>query len=42
LRLESGIIGKAKKAHEDFYQLVDSLWKREFYPFTTKPLERDE
>lgn len=25
-------------AHENFYKIVDSIWKREFYPFTTKPL----
>lgn len=28
----------APKAHADFYRLVDELWKREFYFFTTKPL----
>jgi hypothetical protein len=38
LRLALGDIGNAQKAHADFYELVDNLWKREYYPFTTKPL----
>ncbi len=28
----------AQNAHRDFYALVDRLWPREFYPFTTHPL----
>lgn len=28
----------AGKAHGKFYELIDSLWKREYYPFTTKSL----
>lgn len=38
LRLETGIEGRAEKTHQDFYQLVDQIWERKFYPFTTKPL----
>lgn len=38
LRLARGSESKAGRAHEEFYKLVDSFWKREFYPFTTKPL----
>lgn len=28
----------AVDAHRDFYELVHSLWPREFWPFTTQPL----
>ncbi len=28
----------AQEAHRDFYELVDQLWERGFYPFTTLPL----
>jgi hypothetical protein len=34
--------GDAKRAHDEFYRLVDSLWKREYYPFTSKPLDKQE
>jgi serine/threonine protein kinase len=30
--------GSAKKAHTEFYELVDKLWPREYYSFTTHPL----
>lgn len=30
--------GSAKKAHTEFYQLVDKLWPREYYAFMTHPL----
>ncbi|MFH0878047.1 MAG: hypothetical protein V1863_07505 [Candidatus Omnitrophota bacterium] len=42
LRLAHGSESNAKKAHTTFYKLIDSLWKREFYPFTTKPLGKNE
>jgi len=38
LQLARGSESKADRAHARFYELVDSLWKREYYPFTTKPL----
>lgn len=38
LRLARGSESNAKRAHSQFYELVDLLWKREYYPFTTKPL----
>lgn len=28
----------AKVAHQLFYELIDRLWERKFYPFTTQPL----
>lgn len=34
LDLAEGNQGNTKRVHEQFYQLVDGLWKREFYPFT--------
>jgi hypothetical protein len=37
-RLSTRAMSRAERAHEEFYELADSLWKREFYPFTTKPL----
>jgi len=37
-RLARGVDGDAKRAHKKFYELVDALWKREYYPFTTEPL----
>ncbi|OGI26166.1 MAG: hypothetical protein A3J76_01820 [Candidatus Moranbacteria bacterium RBG_13_45_13] len=37
-RLARGSESNAERAHFQFYQLVDSLWKRGYYPFTTKPL----
>lgn len=36
--LADGREGDAKRAHKNFYELIDSFWKKEFYPFTTKPL----
>lgn len=36
--LADGREGDPQAAHENFYKIVDSIWKREFYPFTTKPL----
>jgi hypothetical protein len=38
--LASGRIGDALKAHGDFYELVDLIWKRGFRPYTTHPLRR--
>lgn len=39
LKLARGnMSGGAKKAHEDFYEIVDRTWEREFYPFTVEPL----
>ncbi len=38
VRLAQGKEGRSIQAHQQFYELVDSLWKREFYAFTTKPL----
>jgi hypothetical protein len=38
LRLALGSESNAERAHAKFYELTDALWKREFYPFTTKPL----
>ena len=38
LRLADGRINQAYEAHKQFYTLVDELWKREFYPFTSHPL----
>lgn len=38
LRLARGSESNTERAHKSFYELIDSLWKREFYPFTTKPL----
>lgn len=39
LKMARGKVSDAKKAHETFYKKVDKTWKREFYPFTAKPLE---
>lgn len=38
LRLARGSESNAERAHAKFYELIDSLWKREFHPFATKPL----
>lgn len=38
LRLASHHESNAERAHQQFYEIVDALWKREYYPFTTKPL----
>ncbi len=38
VQLAHGRETRAEKAHENFYKIVDSLWKREFYPFTVHPL----
>lgn len=32
--LARGKENSAERAHSEFYNLIDSLWKREFYPFT--------
>jgi len=37
-RLANGNESDALRAHRDFYEIVDRLWKREYYPFTTKTL----
>jgi serine/threonine protein kinase len=42
LRLAQGKERITERAHAEFYKLVDSLWERKFYPFTTKPLEITE
>jgi len=36
--LATGGQWSASRAHAEFYAVVDQLWKREFYPFTTLPL----
>lgn len=36
LDLARGAESDAERAHREFYELVDALWPREFYPFTTK------
>jgi len=38
LRLARGGESNAERAHDKFYELIDSLWKREFYPFKTHKL----
>lgn len=38
LWLAKGGTSNAKEAHQRFYEVVDSIWPREFYSFTTKPL----
>ena len=40
LQLAHGAESKAERAHRNFYNLIDQLWKREYYPFTTKPLNQ--
>jgi len=30
--------GSARKAHTEFYELVNKLWPREYYAFTTHSL----
>lgn len=42
LRLARGSESRAKRAHQGFYEIVDMFWKREFYPFTTKTLSKQE
>jgi len=37
--LAAARVSDAQKAHEDFYTLVRSLWSREYWPFTSYPLE---
>lgn len=39
LRLARGSESRAQRAHTGFYKIVDSYWKREYYPFTTKSLK---
>lgn len=41
LQMARGNVSDAKKAHKNFYEIVDATWKREFYPFTVKPLEQN-
>ena len=38
LRLAEGHESNAEKAHHKFYELVDGLWERKYYKFTTMPL----
>lgn len=38
LALAKGRTTDAMKAHHDFYEIVDGLWPREYYQFTTKSL----
>jgi len=40
--LARGEESNAKRAHESFYEIVDSLWPRQFHPFTTLPLESSD
>jgi hypothetical protein len=39
LRLARGSESNAQRAHANFYEIIDAFWKRELYPFTTKPLK---
>lgn len=39
-QLANGYEDNAREAHKNFYRLIRSLWPREFWPFTTYPLER--
>lgn len=38
-RLARGKESNAERARAKFYELIDKLWERKFYPFTAKPLE---
>ena len=38
LQLAGGEERSAIRAHQRFYELIDELWERGFYPFTAKPL----
>jgi hypothetical protein len=38
LSLADGHLNDAKQAHTRFYEIVHGIWAREFYKFTTKPL----
>jgi hypothetical protein len=38
LRLAGSRESDAKRAHERFYKIVDSLWPRKYHPFTTLPI----
>ena len=38
LRLAKGNFSNAQNAHTTFYEIVDAIWPKEYYPFTTKPL----
>lgn len=38
LRMARGEKNNAGKTHKEFYALIDELWEREYYPFTTKLL----
>lgn len=38
LQLADGRQRDAQQAHTEFYKLVDELWKREYYEFTTLPV----
>ena len=37
LTLARGVEGNAERAHGRFYEIVNSIWPREYYPFTTYP-----
>lgn len=38
-RLARDSESNAGRAHAQFYELIDELWDKGFYPFTTKPLD---
>lgn len=38
LSLARGEARSAERAHQKFYELVDELWERKYYPFTFHPL----
>jgi len=38
LQFTAGIYPNAATAHQRFYELIDQLWERKFYPFTTQAL----
>ncbi len=37
MTLAKGQEHRADQAHQEFYKLVDTIWERRFYPFTTRP-----
>lgn len=42
MRLVRGDRGDTERAHKEFYELIDGLWERKYYPFTTEPLDAEK
>ncbi len=42
MRLAQGSESNTERAHTKFYELIDSLWKRGYHPFTTQSLDADK